>query len=438
MNDLNKAYRKVANILQRVPGRIMKTETSEEEADILDFMSYPPLYETSVKPAEDIEKLEREEESSVDVVESWKEGRNFAIINWKNRFISKIPDHQVMAFIDGVQRTIPGKEILLKNGAIGVTHIAVVSVGALFRDNKRLWVMDDGIVQKIAILGPFEGMVNTGVEGDASALVELASIAKERPNIEDILLSPDPLVVIDTTRPEKGEETAFKKRYPHLSEDEVKKRIHLEEVGLFDIAMQRRRAKNRVGRLRQVVECAGLEKLGELPKDNEWIVLDGTTVDLTVQREKTQAVFGHVVAVSKTLRTRFLSPNQIAKVLHMREGQRCSVFQFSEDHDDYTRNVRMKPRLSWYMRLHSKGVAGHLSDYVGLVRLEIHQDMEQWSNISISEIADIFSLLVFHERVPIPSEDRRWPSLLYPVLVVERTLRARLPSIQAIQAMLGA
>lgn len=435
MNDLNKVYKRLMNIFRHVPGRAIRTDASEEEVDILDFMSYSPVYETSVKLVEDIEKLKQEGGSSVNVVES--EEKNFAIINWKDRFISKVPDHRIIAFVDGIQRTVPGKEILLKNGAIGIIHVALVGVAALFRENKRLWLMEEGIVQKVAILGPFEGMINTGIKGDSSALKELASIAKERPSIEDILYSSDSLIIIDTTRPEKGEETIFKKRYPYLSEDKIKQRLHLEGIGLFDIAMQRRRAKNRVGRLRQVVECAVLEKLGELPEDNEWIVLDGTTVDLAVQREKSQIVFGHVIAVSKTLRTRFLGPNQIAKVLHMQEGQRCSVFQFSEDHDDYNRNVRMKPRLSWYIRLHSKGMLGDLPDYVGLVRLEIHQNMKQWLNISISEVADIFSFLVFRERLPVPLEDERWPSLLYPILIVEKTLKSRLPSTQVIQGMLG-
>jgi len=445
MDKLNRAYKKLAEYIHNIPGRRIKTNISEEEADILDFMSYPPLYETSVEPAEDVDKLEQEENSSVDIVENWKGGKKFAIINWKKRFCSKVPQHQIMAFVDGVQRTVQGKEILLRNGAIGITHIAHVSVGALFRESRRLWALEDGIITKIALLGPFEGMVNTGIEGDKSVVSELATIAKERPNIEDILTSPDPLVVIDTTHPEKGEESSLKKRlrkrYPDWPEERIEKeakiRLHLEDTGLFDIAVQRRRAKSRVGRLRQVVECAILERLGELPDNSEWIVLDGTTVDLTAQKERSQKVFGHVVAVSKTLRTRFLSPNQIAKVLHMREGQRCSVFQFNEDHDDYTRNIRMKPRLSWYLRLHSKGISGPLSDYIGLVRLEIHQDMKHWFNVPISEIADIFSFLIFRERVPIPSEDRRWPSLLYPILMVEKTLRAHLPSIQAMQAMSG-
>jgi hypothetical protein len=122
----------------------------------------------------------------------------------------------------------------------------------------------------------------------------------------------------------------------------------------------------------------------------------------------------------------------------MEEGERCSAFAFTEHHDEGIATVNMKPRISWYLRLRSRGPSGPLSDYVGLVRLEVHKDLidERWARIcDVSELADTLSFLVFLDRNPIPSEDPRWPGLLYPVLMAEKVLRSRLPPLDTIQAM---
>ena len=351
--------------------------------------------------------------------------------------------------MDGIQRTVLGKEVLLKCGALGMIHWGTIAVGAVWRDKgtRRLTVLEELIFQKIFILGPFRGLVDSGVEGDISPLAEIAKEAMPIPSPEQVLDPSSPLLFIDTTDPEDSEIGRYRRIFPEVSasltDQQIRERLTFSGEGLFDFAAQRRRARNRMGRMRQHLEVGSLRHPISLAQAGEWVVLDGTTVDLRWRarndpRASPQAAFDKVVAVSKTLRTRFLSTSQIAKVLKMEEGERCSAFAFTEHHDEGIATVNMKPRISWYLRLRSRGPSGPLSDYVGLVRLEVHKDLidERWARIrDVSELADTLSFLVFLDRNPIPSEDPRWPGLLYPVLMAEKVLRSRLPPLDTIQAM---
>lgn len=454
MTDIRQAYRMAAKLVRQIPGRPIRSPGSEEELDIIEMMSYPPRYQSSTSPSEDVptgrepkEGLERG--SSVVIQEPWADGKSFAVIDWKQRFAITPPEDALVAFVDGIQRTVLGKEVLVKNGALGMVHWGTIAVGAVWRDKgkRRLVVLEDLIFQKIFILGPFRGLVETGVEGDISPLVEIAKEAKPIPSPEEVLDPDSPLLFIDTTDPEESEIARYRRIQPEVSasltDQQIRERLTFLGEGFFDFAAQRRRARNRMGRMRQHLEVGSLQRPILLAQTGEWVVLDGTTVDLRWRatndpRATPRAAFDKVVAVSKTLRTRFLSTSQIAKVLKMEEGQRCSAFAFTEHHDEGTPTVNMKPRISWYLRLRSRGPSGPLSDYIGLVRLEVHKDLvdERWAKVKdVSELADTLSFLIFRDRNPIPSEDPRWPGLLYPVLMAEKVLRSRLPSVESIQAM---
>jgi len=431
--DIRKSIQEGCKILQNIPGRTCRVNISEELADITETFSYPPQYKSSVSIIEEI----RDGQVGVikETVEEQEDGKKFGILDWGKSYKltgAKL-DHKIVAFIDGIQRTIPAKELLAKNGAIGLMHLAVVTVGTMVRVRKSLKVKDDLIVQKTLILGPIKGLLETGIIGNDSYLHLLSEKAILVEQLEKIKDMEDHLLVIDTTDPHPSEIT---KRRDQT--EEGKQRLYLKGEGLLDLAAQRRRARNRVGRIRQILEYKTLKKASELPKENEWIVLDGTTVDLS--GEDPEKVFRRLMAVSKTLRTRFLSSSQTIKVIHMKEKQRCSAFQFIEDYEEGAQpNVRMKPRISWYMRLHGYSPSGPLPEYMGLVRIELHEGMirQNWVNLDITELADTLSYLVFRDRLPVPMDDPRWASLLYPVQCVERLLRARIPSIDSILAMVG-
>src|SRR5690606_9756018 len=100
-------------------------------------------------------------------------------------------------------------------------------------------------------------------------------------------------------------------------------------------------------------------------------------------------------------------------VFNLPAGHRTTAYRLTE---------RGRTRTHWYQRMWpGTGLDARHS----LIRIEASGDMAD--NEEIDEIAS----WLMAERVPRPTSDSRWPTLLYPVHLLERMLKRRIAQITA-------
>ena len=100
-------------------------------------------------------------------------------------------------------------------------------------------------------------------------------------------------------------------------------------------------------------------------------------------------------------------------LLSLQPGQRTTAYRTSS---------RARARTHWYQRMWP---ATGLDARHALIRLEANGD-----TTDPDEISDIATWLMA-ERIPRPTSDSRWPTLLYPVHLLERILKQRISHITA-------
>ena len=139
---------------------------------------------------------------------------------------------------------------------------------------------------------------------------------------------------------------------------------------------------------------------------NGWLLIDGS---LTISPDVAQC--RNAAGVMKSHKTRFFDGDEARTILHLKCGQRSSVFEPA------TRSVT--PVRSFYLRLRP---ADRRDVFWGLVRVEmsIGHDMA---------MADRISSWLLAETTPLSLPDSRWDRLLYAIHDCEEFLRARAPRL---------
>jgi hypothetical protein len=161
------------------------------------------------------------------------------------------------------------------------------------------------------------------------------------------------------------------------------------------------RIRPAVGRVREQCETDVFRRWDERTDGSEgWLVMDGSL---------TQAHVGHALGIIKRHGRFDLTSGEMTDLLAMPVGYRSTAFQ---------RDVRSGLRpITWYLRLHEGTGADPL---YGLARIEAP------SQINTSEQIDRLTSMVFAERTPRPTNDDRWPTLIYPIHIAERILKVKL------------
>ena len=150
------------------------------------------------------------------------------------------------------------------------------------------------------------------------------------------------------------------------------------------------------------------------------LLVDGTIGQLVSATERPP---GSVVGLVKSHRKQYFTSETAATILGLKEGERSSVFVVPSRRDQDS------PTHSWYLRLRSDP---YRSPAFGLVRVELPPTKDS------VEAADRVSAWIMAERSPVSLPDLRFDRLLYPIRAVELLLKARHPSRQSIQALIGA
>jgi len=137
---------------------------------------------------------------------------------------------------------------------------------------------------------------------------------------------------------------------------------------------------------------------------NEALFVDGG-----VSGNERMANDGCIVGVVKSHRTLYATADALRVILHLRPGERSSVFRISSP----KRNVV----ASWYLRLRDS--AGH-DPMWGLVRVEIPDPTDR----SIGARAEEISRWILAEVTPLALPDARWDKMVYGIRDCEEWLRA--------------
>lgn len=273
--------------------------------------------------------------------------------------ISGDPETGYQGFLDGTQRS----RVVGYADSVPIVHATVAAVIRV-RVNRRLFTWPDGALVRRAVLAPRRAL--------PAALWKL---------LEERFES-----VIDTGNADGD-----------LSPADA------HPFGLVE------RAVHAVQELREALE----ERLAI-----EWCRRDGRplVLDGGIKRSETVARSRCAVGIVKSHRTLYVEGDALARVLHLRRGERSSVFRVTRAPGNRA------PVASWYLRLRDH--AGH-DPLWGLVRVEAADPQALGESLEETTArADRLSRWILAEVTPLALPDARWDKMIYPIRDCEEYLRA--------------
>lgn len=144
---------------------------------------------------------------------------------------------------------------------------------------------------------------------------------------------------------------------------------------------------------------------------DDWLVVDG----------RLHENIPHAVGLVKDLQTQHLVGHEARNLFDLPQGCRTTAFRYVRNTEDDTQSETYG-RTMWYMRFWD---ASRLDARHSLVRIEAAHD------VCTTEEIDQISSWLLAERIPRPTNDSRWPTLLYPIHLLESILKRRLAAISA-------
>lgn len=150
---------------------------------------------------------------------------------------------------------------------------------------------------------------------------------------------------------------------------------------------------------------------GDERAPDDWLVVDG----------RLHENVPNAVGLVKDLQTQHLVGDEAKALFNLPQGSRTTAFRYVRNTDDDTL-PESRGRTMWYMRFWD---ASGLDARHSLVRIEAAHD------VSTTEEIDEISSWLLTERIPRATNDPRWPTLLYPIHLLESILKRRLAAISA-------
>ena len=157
---------------------------------------------------------------------------------------------------------------------------------------------------------------------------------------------------------------------------------------------------------RAILERDALRKFIANPEKNypgDWIVVDGKL------RENTP----NCVGIVKRIMRQNLNGIDAETVFELKPGERSTAFRLLDRHRSADEQTG---RTHWYLRMWN---ADGFEPDRALIHVEAAHDIEH------PEAIDEISSWIYAERLPRATADMRWPTLLYPIHVLERILKRR-------------
>jgi hypothetical protein len=141
-----------------------------------------------------------------------------------------------------------------------------------------------------------------------------------------------------------------------------------------------------------------------------WMVVDGRLRDN----------HDHCIGLVKNLLTQHLRGKEAEALFDLEQGHRTTAFRIAQTPRDDAEFEEREGRTNWYMRFWN---ADGFDARHALIRIEAPHQVQ-----TTDEIDEIASWIMA-ERLPRPTDDPRWPTLLYPIHYLEKILKRKLASI---------
>lgn len=276
-------------------------------------------------------------------------------------------------FLDGSQKTLPVWRI----GVVPVI-VGIAVVGILERDDEgTCQLLGDTLVERLTWFVPMQTQST-----EMNQLVDILQEAGQEVR--------DPLDKFARNAPDLGQYHALAGNYGHL---------------LFY-------AQQQAGRVRGAVEQEVVRYWDSYIRDPElekWLVVDG----------RLQGQYPNAIGFVKDPTSQHLFGDEATALYSLPPGHRTSAYQLrpaggEEEPDSELRNQVL---TMWYQRMWA---STGLDARHALVRLEASREV--WE----TEIIDDIAAWLMAERIPRPTRDSRWPTLLYPVHLLELMLKRRI------------
>lgn len=175
-------------------------------------------------------------------------------------------------------------------------------------------------------------------------------------------------------------------------------------AGMYDQVLYY--ANETAGKMRERAEFRTISQWEQnvaATEPDRWLVIDGR---LPIDAP-------NAIGFIKDPSSQHLVGNEAMTLLGLKPGHRTTAYRISG---------RARARTHWYQRMWP---ATGLDARHSLIRIEANGDLLD------SEEIDAISTWLMAERLPRPTADGRWPTLLYPIHLLERMLKTRIAQITA-------
>ncbi len=146
---------------------------------------------------------------------------------------------------------------------------------------------------------------------------------------------------------------------------------------------------------------------------DRWLVVDG----------RLHGRYENAVGLVKDPTQQHLFGEEASVLFNLPQGHRTTAYQLGSSRkgaDDDARELRNQAFTMWYQRMWP---AHGLDARHALIRIETSPDV--WE----SDLIDDIATWLMAERVPRPTNDARWPTMLYPMHVLELMLKRRIKAM---------
>ena len=276
-------------------------------------------------------------------------------------------------FLDGSQKTLPVWRI----GVVPVI-VGIAVVGILERDEEgACQLLGDTLVERLTWFVPMRTQ-----SAEMNRLIEILQEAGQEIR--------DPLEKFARNAPDLGQYHALAGNYGHL---------------LFY-------AQQQAGRVRGAVEQELVRYWDSYIRDpdhDKWLVMDG----------RLQGQYPNAIGFVKDPTSQHLFGEEATALYSLPQGHRTSAYQLrpASSEEEPESELRNQVLTMWYQRMWA---STGLDARHALVRLEASSEV--WE----PELIDNIAAWLMAERVPRPTKDSRWPTLLYPVHLLELMLKRRI------------
>jgi hypothetical protein len=283
-------------------------------------------------------------------------------------------------FLDGAQKTMPVWRVGVVPVIVGIAVIGIVERD----DNGECHLLGETLAERITWFVP-----TRTTSPELNQLVDVLVDAGE--NVQDPL--------------------------EFFARDDSQYATYMELAGNYGRLLYH--AQERSGKVRGEIERDMVRKWDEdirTPERDDWLVVDG----------RLPGQYLNAVGLVKDPSSQHLFGEEAAALYSLPPGHRTTAYEYRptrvDDDGESDNDARNQAFTMWYQRMWP---ADGLDARHALIRVDTASRVRD-----SAEIDDIATWLMA-ERIPRPTNDSRWPTMLYPVHLLELMLKRRINAITA-------